>query len=69
VNRAVREVSGYLGSTPAVCRGSYIDPTIVERYEEGDTIAAALERLGEDGVFGRPATQGAVERAVLRLLR
>ncbi|MEV4946725.1 DNA topoisomerase IB [Streptomyces sp. NPDC053755] len=68
VNRAVREVSGYLGNTPAVCRGSYIDPTVVERYEDGDTIAAALERLGEHGVFGRPATHGAVERAVLRLL-
>ncbi|MFF7177596.1 DNA topoisomerase IB [Streptomyces sp. NPDC008121] len=68
VGRAVREVSGYLGNTPAVCRSSYIDPTVVERFEAGDTIASALDRLGEDGVFGRPATQGAVERAVLRLL-
>ncbi|MGW0465468.1 DNA topoisomerase IB [Streptomyces sp. NPDC003027] len=68
VSRAVREVSGYLGNTPAVCRNSYIAPAVVERYEDGVTVAAALDRLGEDGVFGRPATQGAVERAVLRLL-
>ncbi|MGW0121812.1 DNA topoisomerase IB [Streptomyces sp. NPDC003327] len=68
VSRAVREVSDYLGNTPAVCRASYIDPLVVERFESGATIAAALGRLGEDGGFGHPATRGAVERAVLRLL-
>ncbi|AJF63707.1 DNA topoisomerase IB [Streptomyces vietnamensis] len=66
--RAVREVSDYLGNTPAVCRASYIDPLVVERFEEGVTVAPALKRLGEDGGFGHPATRGAVERAVLRLL-
>ncbi|MDK9495889.1 DNA topoisomerase IB [Streptomyces katrae] len=69
VARAVREVSGYLGNTPAVCRASYIHPRVIELYEEGQTVAAALGTLGEDGVFGRPATHGRVERAVLRLLR
>lgn len=44
MTRAVREVSHYLGNTPA------------------------LTRLGEHGDFGRPATQGAVEAAVLALL-
>lgn len=68
VARAVKEVSGYLGNTPAVCRGSYINPVVVERFEAGVTIAPELGRLGEEGAFGRPATQGAVERAVLRLL-
>ncbi|WP_086824775.1 DNA topoisomerase IB [Streptomyces sp. NRRL B-24572] len=66
--RAVREVSDHLGNTPAVCRASYIDPLVVERFEEGVTIAPALKRLGEDGGFGHPATRGAAERAVLRLL-
>ncbi|WP_369142579.1 DNA topoisomerase IB [Streptomyces sp. R44] len=66
--RAVREVSDYLGNTPAVCRASYIDPLVVDRFEDGVTIASALERLGEKGRFGHPATRGAVERAVLRLL-
>ncbi|MFJ3770006.1 DNA topoisomerase IB [Streptomyces sp. NPDC090082] len=68
VARAVREVSGYLGNTPAVCRASSIDPRVIELYEGGQTIATALGALGEDGAFGRPATHGRVERAVLRLL-
>jgi DNA topoisomerase IB len=66
--RAVREVSHYLGNTPAVCRASYIDPRVFELFEQGETIAPALTRLGEHGDFGRPATQGAVEAAVLDLL-
>lgn len=69
VSRAVREVSDYFGNTPAVCRGSYIRPRLIELYEDGQTIADALGKLGKDGTFGRPATHGAVERAVLRLLQ
>ncbi|MER5295939.1 DNA topoisomerase IB [Streptomyces pharetrae] len=68
VARAVREVSHYLGNTPAVCRASYIDPRVFELFEQGRTIAPTLTRLGEHGAFGRPATQGAVEAAVLDLL-
>ncbi|MBL1084463.1 DNA topoisomerase IB [Streptomyces actinomycinicus] len=68
IARAVREVSHYLGNTPAVCRTSYIDPRVFELFEEGVTVAPALTRLGEHGDFGRPATQGAVEAAVLDLL-
>ncbi|MFC9293675.1 DNA topoisomerase IB [Streptomyces sp. NPDC057011] len=69
VARAVREVSDYLGNTPAVCRASYIDPHVIELWEDGETIAPFLGKLGEDGLFGRPATHGEVEHAVLRLLR
>jgi DNA topoisomerase I len=67
-SRAVREVSHYLGNTPAVCRASYIDPSVFEQFEQGRTIAPELTRLGEHGEFGRPATQGAIEAAVLDLL-
>jgi DNA topoisomerase IB len=68
VARVVKEVSEYLGNTPAVCRNSYIDPRVIERYHRGDTIADDLDKLGEveDGSL---AIQGAVEQAVLRLLR
>lgn len=69
ISRAVREVSHYLGNTPAVCRASYIDPRVVELFEQGETIAPVLTRLGEHGDFGRPATQGAVEAAALDLLQ
>jgi DNA topoisomerase I len=67
IARAYREVAGYLGNTPAVCRKSYVDPKVVELYEQGQTIAAALEKLGSAAIYGL-ATQGAVERAVVRLL-
>jgi DNA topoisomerase-1 len=70
VGRAYREVSGYLGNTPAVCRKSYVDPILVDLYERGITISHALGRLGdgaEEGGYGL-ATQGAVEGAVVRLL-
>jgi len=68
VARVVREVSEYLGNTPAVCRASYIDPRVIERYERGDTIAASLDRLG-DTKPGALAIQGPIEEAVLHLLR
>jgi DNA topoisomerase I len=67
VTRAVREVAHYLGNTPAVCRASYIDPRIFDRFNDGLTIGGALEKLGEV-TFGEPATQGAIEEAVLDLL-
>jgi DNA topoisomerase IB len=65
ISRAVAEVAGYLGNTPAVCRASYIDPRVFDRYRAGTTIAPALDGLGDtDG----PATQGRIEAAVLDLL-
>jgi DNA topoisomerase IB len=69
VAHAMKEVAHYLGNTPAVARKSYVDPRVVDRYLEGRTIADALHALGEDGTFGRPSTQGAIEDAVLDLLR
>src|SRR5687767_3463383 len=68
VSRAVQEVAHYLGNTPAVCRASYIDPRVVDRYRAGVTVADALHRLGQDVEFGRLSTQGAIEEAVLDLL-
>ncbi|MEV8567807.1 DNA topoisomerase IB [Streptomyces sp. NPDC051322] len=68
VVRVVREVSDYLGNTPAVCRASYINPRLFELFDEGRTIAADLERLGEVARYGSPATQGPVEEAVRSLL-
>ncbi|GGV12800.1 DNA topoisomerase [Streptomyces filipinensis] len=68
VRRAVREVADYLGNTPAVCRGSYINPRVIEHFEDGRTIASALDTLGTDSTLGSPATRGVVEEAVLHLL-
>jgi DNA topoisomerase IB len=43
VTRAMKEVSTYLGNTPAVCRKSYVDPRIVDRYYAGITIPVSLQ--------------------------
>jgi DNA topoisomerase IB len=69
IARAMKEVSEYLGNTPSVARASYVDPRVIDLYEDGVTIQDALLRLGEGVEIGQPATHGAVERAVLRLLR
>ena len=68
VTRAVQEVAHYLGNTPAVCRASYIDPRVVDRYRAGVTIRGALNLLGADAAHGQLSTQGAVEDAVLDML-
>lgn len=67
IARAYKEVAGYLGNTPAVCRKSYVDPKVVDLFEQGVTIAPALEKLGSEPQYGL-ATQGAVEQAVMRML-
>jgi DNA topoisomerase IB len=69
VTRVVKEVAHYLGNTPAVCRSSYIDPRIIDLFDQGFTIAKDLKLLGDGVSYGQPATQGAIEQAVLRLLR
>jgi len=71
VKAAMVEVAGYLGNTPTVARSSYVDPRVIDRYEDGATIAPTMARLGT----GRrtPARverdRDRIERAVLRLLR
>lgn len=40
----MKEVAEELGNTPAVARGSYVDPRVVTGYEQGLTIVAATRR-------------------------
>jgi len=62
---AMKEVAEFLGNTPALARASYVDPRVVDAYEEGKTIAAAVRRRAAN-----PAErQSILERAVLRLLK
>jgi DNA topoisomerase IB len=67
VSRAIQEVSHYLGNTPAVCRASYVDPRVIDRYNAGVTIAPVIETLAHDD-FDEPAIQVAFEEAVLDLI-
>lgn len=42
VRRVVRDVARQLGNTPAVARSAYVDPRVIERYEDGHTVGDAL---------------------------
>ena len=44
VTSAVAKVAEHLGNTPAVSRSAYIDPRVVDRFEEGETIGDYLEQ-------------------------
>jgi DNA topoisomerase IB len=68
IARAMKEVSAYLGNTPAVCRSSYVDPRIIDRYTANATVLHALASLDEDTGLGGLHTHGAIEEAVLDLL-
>ena len=68
IARAMQEVADYLGNTPSVARASYVDSRVIDLFEDGSTIEPALTKLGEGVDDGSPATHGAVEAAVLRLL-
>jgi DNA topoisomerase I len=63
VSTVVKEVAQALGNTPAVCRASYIDPRVIDRFLNGETIDLPRGRdLTDDRV------RAAVERAVLDLV-
>ena len=61
---AVQEVSEALGNTPAVCRASYIDPRVLDRYRDGSTIRPTA------GANGRLSAKQRlkIEREVLDLI-
>jgi DNA topoisomerase IB len=70
VSQAVKDVARYLGNTPAVCRASYIDPRVFDRFRSGWTIWPALDSLGGEGpaTLGELKMQEIVEEAVIDLL-
>jgi DNA topoisomerase-1 len=69
ISYAVKDVANYLGNTPAVCRSSYIDPRVFDRFRTGWTIIGAIGSVGADVQDGDLATHGAgVEEAVIDLL-
>ena len=63
----MKQVSAYLGNTPAVARKSYVDPRVVDLFHDGVTIAPTL--AAEDADLSDGTTHGRIERAVLNLLR
>jgi DNA topoisomerase-1 len=65
INRAIKEVAGYLGNTPAVCRASYIDPRVFDAYQAGLTIGPAIAAVAQkvtpgDMLIHHPELEAAV---------
>ncbi|MDO8187309.1 DNA topoisomerase IB [Conexibacter sp. JD483] len=67
---AIREVAGYLGNTPAVCRRSYVDPRVLDRFAAGQTIAPTLARgLEPPPAASEDAAQPVDQRSVSEQVR
>jgi DNA topoisomerase I len=65
IQSAMSDVAEYLGNTPRIARGSYVDPRVIDLFDRGVTIAPALRRPANSPASDRER----IERAVLRLLR
>src|SRR6266536_1305857 len=66
--RAIRETAEKLGNTPAICRTSYISPSVLHGFEKGRVIDRYFETV-EELVTRRSPGLHRSERALLRLLR
>jgi DNA topoisomerase I len=69
INEAVKNVAAYLSNTPSVCRSAYIDPRVLDRFDSGETIRAALDREIDGTDPGEFPDRERIERAVLDLIR
>ena len=65
IRAAVKRVAERLGNTPAVCRSSYIDPRVLDRFRDGKTIE--LPSLEPEETV-TPRQQVKIERRVLELI-
>lgn len=68
VASAIRTTAESLGNTPAVARGSYVHPAVVDAYLDGSLGGALVEAVEDEGGAPVPIAP-AEERAVIRLLR
>jgi len=64
ISAAVGRVAEALGNTPAVCRRSYIDPRVLDRFRAGEQIQATASANGKLSAKRRAK----IEREVLRLV-
>lgn len=65
---AIKETAEMLGNTPAVCRSSYINPEIINRFEKGKIIDGHFETL-EDLISYRGRKLHRAERGLLKFLK
>lgn len=63
VAAAMREVAEHLGNTPAVARSSYVDPRVVDLFDDGVVVAGGHRAIAP----GEPVSR-TLEKQVLELL-
>ena len=68
VVEAMKQTAARLGNTPAVARGSYVHPAVLDAYLDG-SLRGALVDVAEEQRTPPPGADRAEERAVARLLR
>jgi DNA topoisomerase-1 len=65
---AIKETAEVLGNTPAVCRGSYVCPEIINAFEKGRVIDSSLNSLDNLIAFRGRGLHKA-EKALLKFLK
>jgi DNA topoisomerase I len=63
VTAAMRDVSEHLGNTPAIAKSSYVDPRVVDLFNDGITVKPDHRRVAPGATISRT-----LERQVLRML-
>jgi DNA topoisomerase-1 len=63
IRAAIERVGRALGNTPAVCRSSYVDPCLLDRFRDGATISV---NASGNGMTSRRRRR--IEQEVLELL-
>ncbi|MGI8812026.1 MAG: DNA topoisomerase IB [Pyrinomonadaceae bacterium] len=66
--RAMKSVAEELGNTPAVCRGSYVHPAVISKYEAGITLDDFRTRKVRRRIKRIEDDHGPEEKALLRML-
>jgi DNA topoisomerase-1 len=64
IKAAVGRVADLLGNTPAVCRRSYIDPRVLERFRDGETISPRASLNGQVSAKARNKLEREVRQLV-----
>lgn len=65
---AIKETAEVLGNTPAVCRGSYVCPEIINSFEKGQVIDHCSSKL-EDLISYRGRGLHQAEQSLLKFLK
>ena len=68
VVEAVKETAAELGNTPAVCKSSYIEPSVLSNFEKGEVLEKYFEKVEELVEHDAP-TLAEPEKALKELLQ